>query len=109
MDIVEFAGKEIFSPYKCDPRDNQQFCKLHYNTTIWDGTSKAESAYFETPCRCSMDGDTGFCASILGTDDFAEAASKIKNLYSQSGCHTLDRGDFRAMREPCVLANENEW
>ena len=56
-----------------------------------------------------MDGDSGFCASVLGTEDFAEGASKIKNLFSQSQCHTLDRGDYRALREDCCLANDNEW
>ena len=56
-----------------------------------------------------MDGDSGFCASILGTFDFAEGASKIKNLYSQNSCHTLDRGDYRTMRESCCLAKDNEW
>ena len=56
-----------------------------------------------------MDGDHGFCGSILGTEDFAEGASKIKNLFSQSNCHTFDRGNYRALREPCCLGNEDEW
>jgi len=56
-----------------------------------------------------MDGDTGFCSSILGTNDFAEGAAKIKLLFGQSLCHTLDRGDYRALREECCLAKEKEW
>jgi len=51
-----------------------------------------------------MDGKTGFCKDIIGTFEFKEAASKIKNLYQQSQCHTYDRGDYRAMREKCSLA-----
>lgn len=109
VDRVEFAGKEIKSPYKCNPRNNTEKCRFFFNTTIWDGTTKAESDYFETPCQCSMDGDSGFCASVLGTEDYAEGASKIKNLFQQNLCHTNDRGDYRAMRESCCLANENEW
>ena len=56
-----------------------------------------------------MDGNTGFCSSILGTPDFALGASAIKLLFSQSLCHTLDRGDYRALREDCCLAKEYEW
>lgn len=56
-----------------------------------------------------MDGDSGFCSTILGTPDFAEGASAIKQLLGQSLCHTLDRGDYRALREECCLANEADW
>jgi len=56
-----------------------------------------------------MDGHTGFCSSILGTDTFEQGAAQIKNLYSQNQCHTGDRGNYRAMKESCCLANEDEW
>ena len=102
-------GEEIQSPYQCDPKDNDKWCIYQYNTTKYDGTSNAESATFSRPCQCSMDGDSGFCSTILGTEDFAEGASKIKLLFTQSLCHTLDRGDYRALREECCLAKENEW
>ena len=69
----------------------------------------AESATFKTPCQCSMDGQNGFCESVLGTAEYAEAVSKIKALYQQSQCHTYDRGDYRAMREDCCLAKESDW
>ena len=41
VDKVFFNDQEIFSPYKCDPTDNEKRCKLQYNTTIWDGTRPA--------------------------------------------------------------------
>ena len=56
-----------------------------------------------------MDGDTGFCSSILGTDTFETGAAKIKNLFSQNQCHTGDRGNYRAMKESCCLSNDDEW
>ena len=82
VDKVEFNDNQISSPYKCDPTDNEKFCNLHYNTTSWDGITLAESKSFASPCKCSLDGDTGFCSSILGTADFAKGAAAIKALFS---------------------------
>lgn len=56
-----------------------------------------------------MDGDSGFCKSVLGTEDYKTGASAIKNLFQASLCHTLDRGNYRALQEECCLANANEW
>ena len=84
-------------------------CSYQFNITKFDGLNNAKSSTFERSCQCSMDGNTGFCSSILGTADFAEGAAKIKLLFGQSLCHTGDRGDFRALREECCLAKENEW
>lgn len=104
-----FDGQEIKSPYPCNPKDNEKWCTYQYNITQYDGTNPAEQATFQRPCKCSMDGDTGFCETILGTQEFKEGAAAIKNLFSSNLCHTLDRGDYRAMREECCLANEDEW
>ena len=70
VDKVFFDGKEIQAPYQCDPTDNSKKCVYQYNTTSYDGVTPAETATFERPCQCSLDGDTGFCSSILGTDTF---------------------------------------
>lgn len=82
VDKVFHDGEEIQSPYRCDPKDNDKWCTYQFNTTKYDGTSNAESATFSRPCECSMDGDSGFCSTILGTEDFAEGASKIKLLFT---------------------------
>lgn len=110
MDTVTFNGEKLEAPYPCDPKDNSVKCVMSYNITSWEGgTTIAESRTYETECKCSLDGDTGFCGTIFGTNEYEELVSKIKQLFSQSQCHTDDRGDYRAMKEECRVATKQEW
>ena len=43
--------------YECDPYNNDNPCKIYYNSTD----------FFTVPCKCALDGEKGYCASILGT------------------------------------------
>jgi len=83
---VKQGDKILEYPYMCDPTDYDSKCRYEYNVTKWNGDPKtpAKIAYFEYPCQCSLDGDTGYCGTVLGTKTFQEGAAKIKNLISQS-------------------------
>ena len=109
MDKVFFNGTELQAPYKCDPTDNTLKCRYQYNTTKFNGIDAAETDYFERPCQCAMDEDNGFCESILGTSSFETGAQAIKELFSDNQCHTLDRGDYRAMQEDCGPNDVEQW
>ena len=112
MDIVDhvmFKGEKIDYPYRCDPRDNEVKCQLYYNVTQPKANQPAEQDYFETECKCSLDGDTGYCGTILGTKHYQEEISKISSLFQSSNCHTNDRDNFAALNDICSIAKESEW
>ena len=56
-----------------------------------------------------MDGDTGFCGTILGTLEYQERTAKISALLQSSNCHTEDREDFQSMNDQCSIAKSDEW
>ena len=105
---VKFRDQVINETYQCDPTDNESFCIYEYNLTEYN-LDAVETGSFSRPCKCGLDGDTGYCSSILGTPELKEGAAAIKNLFSQNQCHTGDRGDYRAMKESCCLAKDKEW
>ena len=80
IDHVEFKGKEIQAPYACDPTDNSEMCKFYFNITSADMYSTRQN-YYEVPCSCAMDGNSGFCSQIVGTVEYAAQVSKLKALY----------------------------
>ena len=99
IDHVEFNGQTIEYPYQCDPKDNAIKCQMWFNITEPEGSVKAEQSYYETECRCALDGDKGFCGQILGTEHYKEEISKISSLLQQSNCHTNDRENYAALRD----------
>ena len=109
IDHVEFNGETIEFPYQCDPKDNAIKCQMWFNITEPEGSVKAEQSYYETECRCALDGDSGFCGQILGTEYYKEEVSKISSLLQQSNCHTNDRENFASLRDQCSIAKEEEW
>ena len=38
----------------------------------------------------------GYCSSVIGTEFYRKAVRAKKLVYERSGCHTLDRDNFRA-------------
>jgi len=54
---IKFKGSTLDEPYECDPTDNSFKCELHHS----GGT------YLEVDCECSLDGNTGYCSSVIGT------------------------------------------
>lgn len=70
------GDKVLKAPYQCDPTDNELPCKIFY--------TKDKS--FDVPCNCALDGKevdghaNGYCSSILGTAEYAEALVKLKSV-----------------------------
>ena len=62
-----------------------------------------------TSCKCALDGDNGYCGSILGTSEYQDALLAIKLMLQGSNCHTLDRFDYRAQRELCGIGKGALW
>ena len=104
-DKIEFDGKETNAPYNCAATDPNKKCSIFFES----GTANEGS--IDVFCRCSMsDSKSGFCESVIGTDEFAKAMEAKKHLYEKSECHTLDRENMRAQRESCgVGAFTDEW
>ena len=94
--------------FQCDPYDNSKMCELKYYITDPDDRSPIEKSFFTT-CRCSMDGSTGYCGQVLGTQVYADGLYNIKNVMESSDCHTLDRDDWRAQKEGCNASNPDDW
>lgn len=80
--------------------------------------------YFLVPCRCAMDGNKsskipkGFCDTVIGTEPYAKALTKMKSMHEKSQCHTFDRLNFRAQmgrgcstvdQDPKALEEAVEW
>ena len=97
----------------CDPRNNEVKCNLYFNITKFNPgqTQPSEQNYFETTCRCAMDGnpEKGFCGSVLGTNDYSESLYALKPVLEKSACHTLDRHNFRAHRDTCGIGFNSAW
>ena len=55
-----------------------------------------EDGTYEEHCRCAMDGDSGYCGTVLGTDIYTENIRLVKEMLLKSACHTLDRDNLRA-------------
>jgi len=55
----------------------------------------------QTTCKCALDGDNGFCGSILGTEEYSKALYDMKNILGKSECHTLDRYNMRTQKDTC--------
>ena len=88
---IKFDGRETNAPYNCTATDPNKMCSIVYE----EGTANEGS--IDVFCRCSMsDSQSGFCESVIGTDEFAKAMEAKKLLYEKSECHTLDRENMRA-------------
>lgn len=83
QDGRELTGENF---YECDPYDNEKPCEIYYN---------AES-FFTVPCRCALDGSKGYCASILGTKEYADSLITMKRMLEKSECHSFDRDNLHA-------------
>ena len=65
--------------------------------------------FFENHCRCALDGDNGFCGTVLGTGIYKENIAVVKSMLERSNCHTLDRNDLLAQRDTCGIGMTIEW
>ena len=61
-----------------------------------------------------MDGDAGYCGTVIGTDIYTENIRLVKEMLSKSQCHTLDRDNLRAQKDDCGYGDmgdipKEEW
>lgn len=108
MSSMMYKNDSLDAPYKCDPTDFVNKCRIKFNIDSDDATytSISNRGYVEVPCKCSLGGPNdspGFCSSVLGSDVYADAVAQLSNVLSSSGCHTLDRNDMRAQKDGCGI------
>lgn len=46
---------------------------------------------------------------MLGTEPYAKYTSEMKELFTRSECHTLDRDNLQAQQDSCNLSSRDEW
>ena len=50
----------------------------------------------------------GYCSSVIGTNYYRRAVRARKLVLERSGCHTLDRDNFRAQKDECGMGMKTE-
>jgi hypothetical protein len=100
---ITFNGQTLASPYACTPTDTSVKCKL-----VW-GTGGSDST--DVDCVCAMDGtSSGYWGSVAGTSDYFYYGEAIRNVLEASSCHTLDRENLRAQRDPWgITKSSGQW
>lgn len=86
--FIKKAGKDetAIDNYACDPTDNEAFCIFYYR-----GIADFSNKKFSVPCKCALDGQKGYCGTILGTIEYETALVDLKRMLEKSDCHSLDR------------------
>jgi len=69
---------------------------MYFNISEFDPNRPANTSHFDVPCSCALDGNNGYCSSVIGTPQYVNATLTMQSLLTNSLCHTLDRFDFRA-------------
>ena len=121
----ELAPEEEHWP--CDPTDPYKKCKIFFEKT------DASEESFEVDCKCSLSNNLketdpqvtalmseeekqknneksapGYCSSVIGTSFYRKAVRAKKLVLERSGCHTLDRDNFRAQKDECGIGLKTE-
>lgn len=108
-DHIKFNNQVIEKPYKCDPTDNSRMCELYFNVTDYRPNQPLVQKMITTTCKCALDGDNGFCGSVIGTSIYENGLAALKTMYQESTCHTLDRFNLRAQKDSCGIGPTSEW
>ena len=91
---ISFDGEALEEPYPCDPTDQSKMCQYDYIAKNDDATEGDKvRTFFEYKCQCALDGDSGFCGTVFGTQIMKNNVQHIVDLLSNNECHTLDRND----------------
>ena len=64
-------------------------------------TDDSSTLFIESQCSCSLDGDTGFCSSMIGTEEYALYLQKYRTLLANNKCHTMDRFNLKLYKDKC--------
>lgn len=113
--------------WPCTPGDPLKKCNILFEKT--DGSEGS----FDVDCKCSLSSQLkeydelklkdmsekeleeeknkshlGYCSSVIGTEFYRKAVRAKKLVYERSGCHTLDRENFRAQKDDCGIGMKTE-
>eukprot|EP00347_Sterkiella_histriomuscorum_P013616 403364037 len=103
--------------YACSPVNQTVPCKLRVDNSSLTAAqltyaSKGKRSFVEVPCKCDLSSSivnvTGYCGSVIGTSIYTNAVAAKLNVLQKSKCHTLDRADMRAQKDPCGIGTNNE-
>jgi len=107
-------GLVLENPYKCNVTNPNNLCYLNFSVeqedfgyTFADNTNRS---FVSSPCKCALTQDqaVGFCGSVLGTREYERAVAALQIVLNNSDCHTLDRHNFRAQKDPCGQGQKDE-
>ena len=102
-------------PYKCKPEDQTKKCQLWFEIDpVDDGKRGDLKGYIENQCKCSLGSDqekNGHCSLMIGTEEYQNAARAMQTVLSNSNCHTNDRANVIAQKDPkCGIGSDSdEW
>lgn len=94
----EFNNAIIQEPYPCNPTDFAKKCKMYLKQAEEELDSEI---FIENQCSCSLDGDTGFCGSMVGTDAFSTHLQDYRAVLANNKCHTMDRFNLKSYMDKC--------
>lgn len=94
----KFNNTVIKYPYQCNPTDFSKKCTTYLKQFDTDDNS---TLTMDVQCSCSLDGDTGYCGSVVGTDDWSNYLQNYRTLLANNRCHTLDKFNLKAYFDPC--------
>lgn len=66
-DNIQFEGVKLQAPYKCDATNQTKRCSLFYNASAPNDAIVLPQQSFTVRCSCALNGNDGYCSSILGT------------------------------------------
>lgn len=95
--IVSDLGTQS-SPYKCTATDTTKTCDYYYDS----------SNYVSAQCQCGLDGSSGYWP-VPGQDELTTHVTYIKALDAINGCHTLDRFNYRRLRQGCLTDSADSY
>lgn len=88
------GDRVLQSPYECDPTDNEIPCTIYPKNILEKDKGEVVTTSFTVPCKCALDGKTGYCSSIIGTEEYKMGSSSQYLQREKSRCHTLDRDNY---------------
>jgi hypothetical protein len=68
-------------------------------------TDDNSKVFIEQQCSCSLDGETGFCGSMVGTEEHTNYLQNYRTLLANNKCHTMDRMNLKSYLDKCAAAS----
>lgn len=85
--------------YSCNPLDNEKPCMIYYTP----------DEFLSVPCKCALDGsNNGYCASVIGTNEYRESRQLLKDTLEGNRCHTYDRDSWLSKMDDCAMRKEDQ-